>query len=202
MEGSGPPVGYYLVNVWRARVEFAALKRQALALFEQYHPDVVLIEDSASGQSLLQELRTTLLPIKSIKPDADKLARAASVTPAMEGGHFWVLEGAAWLDDYIAEMTAFPGAAHDDLVDATTQALTFLRQPPEPGIIGFYREMAKRNRTGTASDSHELMDEYTRIRSELEAGYCDNCGVSLLHKSLSSDGFRKFCIPCKPAEWL
>jgi phage terminase large subunit-like protein len=37
----------------------------------------------------------------------------------MEGGHFWVLEGAPWSGDYLAEMTGFPGVAHDDFVDAT-----------------------------------------------------------------------------------
>jgi len=40
------------------------------------------------------------------------------------------LEGAAWSSDYIAEMTAFPGSAHDDFVDATVQALSHLRDTP------------------------------------------------------------------------
>jgi predicted phage terminase large subunit-like protein len=52
------------------------------------------VEDTASGQSLLQELRTiSILPIKGVKPDADKFTRAASITPAMENGQFWLLEG-------------------------------------------------------------------------------------------------------------
>ena len=60
--GSTSAPGYYLVQAWRGRVEFAEFKRQALTLYEQWHPTEVLIEDAASGQSLLQELRTTLLP--------------------------------------------------------------------------------------------------------------------------------------------
>jgi len=91
------------MHAWRGRVEFAELKRHALALYEQWHPTHVLIEDAASGQSLVQELLTTLLPISGVKPDGDKFARAASVTPAMEGGHFWLLQGAHWAADYLSE---------------------------------------------------------------------------------------------------
>ena len=197
--GSAFPPGYYLVHAWRGRVEFAELKRRALWLFEQWRPTDVLIEDAASGQSLLQELRTTLLPISGVKPDGDKLARAASITPAMEAGQFWLLEGAAWADDYLAEMTGFPGAAHDDLVDATVQALTFLRQPPEPGIFGFYRDLAIAASTGATDavgQDQELIEVYENSRMQIEAGYCRMCGTSLFHKSSVSDGLGQLCIAC------
>jgi predicted phage terminase large subunit-like protein len=197
--GSASAPGYYLVHAWRGRVEFAELKRQALTLYQLWHPTAVLIEDAASGQSLLQELRTTPLPISGVKPDGDKLARAASITPAMEGGHFWVLEGASWSGDYLAEMTGFPGAAHDDFVDATVQALTFLRQPPEPGIIEYYRNLVIASSTGVApayDGAEELIDIYEHTCLEIEAGYCRNCGTSLFHKASVSDGLGQLCIPC------
>jgi mono/diheme cytochrome c family protein len=164
-----------------------------------YDPTDVLIEDAASGQSLLQELRTTLLPISGVPPDGDKYARAASITPAMDGGHFWVLEGASWSDDYLAEMTAFPGAAHDDFVDATVQALVFLRAPPEPGIIGFYRNQAIAASTGTTDAfalGQELVDIYERTGFQIEAGYCRICHTSLFQKASVDDGLGKLCIPC------
>jgi predicted phage terminase large subunit-like protein len=91
----------------------------------------------------LQELRSnTAMPIKGVKPDADKYRRASSVTPAIEGGQFWLLEGAAWSRAYRAELTAFPGGAHDDFIDATVQALTYLRVNPEPSIITYYKDLA------------------------------------------------------------
>jgi predicted phage terminase large subunit-like protein len=197
--GSASAPGYYLVHAWRGRVEFAELKRHALALYEQWQPTDVLIEDAASGQSLLQELRTTLLPISGVKPDGDKFARAASITPAMEGGHFWLLEGASWSEDYLAEMTAFPGAAHDDLVDATVQALTFLRQPPEHAIVEFYRNQVIAASTGTAdafAQGWELDDIYENTRLRIEAGYCRVCHTSLFEKASVDDGLGQLCIPC------
>ena len=117
----------------------------------------------------------------------------------MEGGHFWLLEGAFWSDDYLAEMTAFPGAAHDDFVDATVQALTFLRQPPEPGIIGFYRDQVIAQSTGTNEAlalGQELIDIYENTRFQIEAGYCRSCHTSLFQKSSVDDGRGQLCIPC------
>jgi hypothetical protein len=83
-----------------------------------------------------------VLPIKGVTPDADKMARANSITTTIESGHFWLLEGAPWFKDYLEAMTGFPGAAHDDFVDATVQALTYLREPPEPAILTYYRKLA------------------------------------------------------------
>ena len=48
---------------------------------------MVLIRGTASGQSLIQELRvSTSLPLKPIKPDKDKVTRATAITPLLESG--------------------------------------------------------------------------------------------------------------------
>jgi phage terminase large subunit-like protein len=47
----------------------------------------VLVEDSASGQSAIQELkRTTALPVVAVKPKGSKIARAEAVAPLFESG--------------------------------------------------------------------------------------------------------------------
>jgi predicted phage terminase large subunit-like protein len=186
--------GFYLVNAWRGRVEFPELKRCAQSLYEQRHPSVVLIEDTASGQSLLQELRT-VLPIKGITPDADKLARANSITPTIENGQFWILEGAPWFKDYIEEMTGFPGVAHDDFVDATVQALTYLREP-EPAILKYYREMASQERAREATHEFPGVSAYELNLFRLEAGNCHQCGVNLFRKSSITDALGNLCLDC------
>lgn len=100
-------------------------------LAEQWKSAQILVEDRASGQSLIQELRhATCLPIFAVKVDADKMSRAQSVTPLVEAGKVFLLESAPWLNDYIDEMAAFPKGTHDDCVDSTTQALNHLRQKP------------------------------------------------------------------------
>jgi hypothetical protein len=62
-EGSLAAPGYYLLNAWRGKIEFADLKRKAAELYQEWRPSAVLVEDTASGQSLLQELLSnTTLP--------------------------------------------------------------------------------------------------------------------------------------------
>jgi len=125
--------GYYLLDVWRARVEFPELKRVAVALDARDNPSAVPVEDKASGQSLIQELqRETKIPVIPFKVDSNKVARAYAVTPLIEAGRVFLPENAPWLFDYIEELSAFPNAEHDDQVDSTTQALAFMRGEPEP----------------------------------------------------------------------
>ncbi len=135
--------GYYLLHLWRGRAEFPELKRMVGVLADEWKPHAVLIEDSASGQSLIQELKAaTRLPVLPAKVDSDKVSRAQAVTPLIEAGKVFLPAGAAWLNDYLDELATFPNGAHDDQVDSTTLALNDLRmRGREPGIITYYRRL-------------------------------------------------------------
>jgi predicted phage terminase large subunit-like protein len=125
---------YYLLDCWKAKVEFPELKRMVVSLGEAYKPDAILVEDKASGQSLIQELRReTKLPVVAIKVDADKVARAFAVTPLIEGGRVFLPEGVHWLAAFVASLAAFPSGAHDDDVDSVTQALSYLARGQRSG---------------------------------------------------------------------
>jgi hypothetical protein len=88
----------------------------------------VLIEDAASGQSLIQELAIdTDLPVKAVKVGADKVSRAAAAEPTIEAGRVMLPEGLPWVGEFLAEVCAFPAGAHDDQVDALVQAINYLR---------------------------------------------------------------------------
>ena len=121
--------GYCLLHVWRQRAEFPELERQVIALAEIWRPQAVLIEDAASGQSLVQSLRAeTRLPILPVKPLGDKVARANAVTPLIESGRVHLPEAAPWLGDFMDEANGFPAAPHEDMIDALSQALGYLRR--------------------------------------------------------------------------
>ena len=90
--------------------------------------EAILIEDKASGQSLLQDLRQeTVLALIPILPTADKLTRLTRVTPMMEAGQLALPLYAPWLPAFEAEFFTFPDSAHDDQVDAVSQYLNWLR---------------------------------------------------------------------------
>jgi len=119
--------GYYLIDLWRHKVEYPELKRAAISLNDKHHAHAIYIEDKASGQSLIQELkRESRLPLIPVKVDTDKVARAYAVTPLIEAGRVYLPESAPWLHDYVEELSSFPNGEHDDQVDSTTQALNRL----------------------------------------------------------------------------
>jgi predicted phage terminase large subunit-like protein len=129
--------GFYLLNVWRQRVEFPELKRASVALYDHDKPSAVLTEDAASGQSLIQELRRdTKLPVLAVKVDKEKTARLTAITPLIEAGKVLLPERATWLADYVDELSAFPNGEHDDQVDSTSQALAWLTARRHQFMIG------------------------------------------------------------------
>ena len=130
-----------LIDRFQARLEMPELKRAAATLALRHRPHAILIEDKASGQSLIQELRKdTELSIVPVKTDRDKVSRAHAVTPMIEGGRVRLPEWASWVDDYLAEMSAFPKGNYDDSVDSTTQALNYLRERVSDNIYGYEDE--------------------------------------------------------------
>jgi len=62
-----------------------------------------------------------------VKPDRDKIARASAVSPTIEAGKVYLLEGSEWLQPFLDECMQFPAGEHDDQIDAMTQALDYLR---------------------------------------------------------------------------
>jgi predicted phage terminase large subunit-like protein len=117
-------VDFYLLNVWRGRVEFPELEHAIVRQHELNRPHSVLIEDTAAGQAAAQTLRRyTSLPIIPVKVTATKEARAAAISPLCEAGKVVLPANAPWVDDWIDEHAAFPTGRFDDQVDTTSIAL-------------------------------------------------------------------------------
>lgn len=117
---------YYILDLWKQKVEYPELKRTVVNQFEKWKPSLVLIEDKASGQSLIQELRRdTRIAIHPYKVDRDKIARANSVTPIHEAKLCYLPENTPWVSDFIESLSAFPTAPHDDDVDAFVMTLNY-----------------------------------------------------------------------------
>jgi predicted phage terminase large subunit-like protein len=119
--------GIYLLDRWKDQAGYPVLKAKARTMGDRWHPEVFLIEDKASGQSLIQELTNdTLLPVRPVKADTDKVSRANACTPTWEASVIYVPEGAEWVDDFLENLYGFPKKAHDDDVDAFTQLVRYI----------------------------------------------------------------------------
>jgi predicted phage terminase large subunit-like protein len=120
---------YYLLDVYRKRLTYPALKRAAEELWKKFRPNKLLIEDKSSGTSLLQELKAAgVFGIEPYvpPPGSDKLYRFAAQSIKFENGRVLLPRQASWLDEYVREITGFPGTKYDDQIDSTAQALEFL----------------------------------------------------------------------------
>lgn len=125
--------GYYLLDLFVGRLVYPDLKRAFLSQAAKWVPHAILIEDKASGTSLIQDLRAeTRLPILKIEPDGNKLIRWQRVTPSIEAGQVYLPDKADWLLDFETELTSFPLASHDDQVDSTSQFLNWVRESLSP----------------------------------------------------------------------
>jgi predicted phage terminase large subunit-like protein len=120
--------GFDVLQVLTRRLEYPELKSLVERQAQDFGADAVLIEDKASGQQLLQDLkRGTKLPLIGITPTKDKITRAAAVSAMVEAGKVSLPTSAPWLTDFEMELMTFPNCAHDDMTDALTQMLNWHR---------------------------------------------------------------------------
>ena len=66
---------WYLVHVWRQRVDYPTLKSNVLRLAKEHGAQRVLVEDTSAGTALVQDLRSQVAGIIAVKPEGDKLMR-------------------------------------------------------------------------------------------------------------------------------
>lgn len=120
-------VTHYLLDMQVLRLEYPLLKRYIVSHAQRFSPEVILIEDKASGQSLLQDLRgESGLSLIAINPRGDKTTRLARVSAVVEAGQVALPFAASWLGAFEAEIMAFPNGSHDDQVDAFSQYLCWV----------------------------------------------------------------------------
>ncbi len=134
------PLGFYILDLFVDRLEYPDLLAAAKSQAAKWGPDRILIEEKASGISLIQQLkRDSRLPITSVKAEDDKVTRAHSVTGVLEAGRVQLPARAPWLADFLAEVTAFPTGQHDDIPDVLVHGLRYFHAsllPARRRIIG------------------------------------------------------------------
>lgn len=90
-----------------------------------------LVEDKANGTAIIDTLKEQITGLIPINPTESKEARARAVTPEVEAGNVYLPlpsdDGNEWVSELLDELRNFPTAAHDDQVDALTQALSRMR---------------------------------------------------------------------------
>ena len=119
---------YYLIQMIRKKFIYSCLKNEIEKQINKYVPKFVLIEDKASGQQIIQDLKFSgFKNIKAIRPTLDKLTRFASVTHLFESGAVLIPMHSVFNRVLISEITNFPNSKNDDIVDSISQFLNFIK---------------------------------------------------------------------------
>jgi len=119
--------GHYLVDVFRERLIYPDLKEAIEAQAAKWKPNLILIEDKASGISIIQDLKKyTRLPIVPVKVDKSKPERAHAASGQFRAGNIYIKSGQPWTEDYVKEMLACPTGRFWDQIDSTTQYINSL----------------------------------------------------------------------------
>ena len=181
--GQGAGSDRYLLRLKRGQWELPDMIREAKELHEwamATYPGArvtTLVENAAAGPEVIAKLRRQITGVVAINVDKDKVLRVQAASPAVEGGNCWLPGVAlpdgtcdtgltpAWVQDFVAECASFPNAAHDDRVDAFTQAMQrFDRPSPEYVVPVHANKTRTRRRPLTTSRStirQELAERYT-----------------------------------------
>jgi predicted phage terminase large subunit-like protein len=179
----------YLLHVYRKRVGYPDLKRAVRDQAEAFNPQIILIEDKASGTQLIQELiGEGMHAIKKYEPTMDKIMRMHSVTSTIENGFVYLPDKAVWLAEYLHELTTFPRGKNDDQADSTSQALDWFKTNSTQGVYGLL-EFAKKE--------EERIKAARQAATGTESRLCSGCNGEMSQRI--PGGLR--CAQCG-AQWL
>ena len=129
---------YLLLDQVRDRMDCPTTVKAVRQLSQRWHGSVAkLIEDKANGSAVIQMLTHDIPGILPVTPEGGKVARAQAVSPLIEAGNVYLPhpQFMPWVNDFIEECAAFPNGAHDDQVDAMTQALLRWKMVPQQTVV-------------------------------------------------------------------
>ncbi|MFI5880804.1 phage terminase large subunit [Streptomyces sp. NPDC051554] len=118
----------YLLDQVRKRLTFTETLTAFKAMVARWpQATAKYVEDKANGTAVINTLKSKIPGIVEVTPTESKYARANAVAPVIEAGNVFLPTGEIALfepDELINEAAEFPNGAHDDQVDATSQALS------------------------------------------------------------------------------
>lgn len=127
---------WYILDVIREQVSSAGVDRlmdQAAALDDWPVTIDLQQEPGSSGKARVAAHQARLVgrTVRVGRPTGDKAVRARVLSSAAEAGNVKLLAG-PWVQEFLDELAVFPGAGHDDQVDAVSWAM--LQQAAGDGL--------------------------------------------------------------------
>lgn len=132
----------FLLDQALDRIDFAKTCTEVRTMSDNWPKATTkLIEDKANGPAVISSLGSEVSGLIAVNPEGGKEGRAWAVQPLVEAGNVYLPHPsiAPWIWHFITECATFPNAAHDDQVDAMTQALIrWMQNGPAESAASIY----------------------------------------------------------------
>ena len=122
---------YHVLEVLNFRADITVLLqkiREVRGRWGQSTP--VLIESKSNGLAAIQLLRKEMSGILETNPVKDKVERALVVKYLFDSENVYFAVRGLVFGEILSQFTQFPHCAHDDIVDAVVQGITWLMKLP------------------------------------------------------------------------
>tara|TARA_R110002072_G_scaffold35076_2_gene104175 strand:- start:25035 stop:26663 length:1629 start_codon:yes stop_codon:yes gene_type:complete len=133
--GLAPDGCLFLLGVAREKTGGPGIIPLIESQMERWGSVVVWIEAAGFQLSLVQNARKKGLPVRELRADKNKEARALPATAELEAGTVLFDGRAEWWDAFQRELMSFPGGAHDDQVDVLSYAVQIVLDLGAGGIV-------------------------------------------------------------------
>lgn len=153
----------YLVDMVRRRMAFNATVDAVLSLTARWPQAIAkFVEDKANGPAVINALQRRIPGFIPIEPEGSKLARASAVSPFAHSGNV-ILPSAEILPNvthFLLEAEQFPSGAHDDTIDAYSQAINRLLLHPLISPEEEYQTLDQMFPDNGGTDPHAILGGY------------------------------------------
>jgi predicted phage terminase large subunit-like protein len=141
--------------VYQARLNFRERIADITKGADKYHPIAIGIESNAFQSDTFEEVRRlSFHPYVEVPSTLDKVMRARPLAARYESGDVYHRYNAKWRPIYEAQLGAFPGGAHDDMVDAASLGYWLLQ-----------------HKAGTTSDDIDVLNRAMRRESLIPGAF-------------------------------
>lgn len=144
---------FYLLGRVKRRMDFIETLKAFREMAAEYPCPAKLVEDKANGPAVISTLHNEIPGLIAVDPKGGKVSRANAVSPYFESMNVYLPTPLSepWVYEFVEEAANFPAAAHDDDIDAMTQAIKYLADSISLSAAPEFRAVPRFGDPGTAS---------------------------------------------------
>jgi predicted phage terminase large subunit-like protein len=118
----------YLLHVTNAHLDLTGTENEIRNAHATFGPiSAVLVEDKANGPAVISHLKDHISGMIAVNPEGGKVARVVAASPEFQANNWIIERNGPWAHKVVEQLTMFPNAKNDDIVDAITQAAIWLQ---------------------------------------------------------------------------